>query len=112
MPPPEDGNEYLPFVDMISLEAIDSVTYRSKALPFSPGGAGRAYGGHVYAQAVWAAAQKVKSGFVVHVCDVLRKSYPTVPSCLWNAAPCLGLYVVVKKCFCGARGVQPESIFA
>lgn len=68
MPPPNDGNEYLPFVDMIALEKINSVTYRSKALPFSPGASGRAYGGHVYAQAVWAAAHTVPEGYVIHVC--------------------------------------------
>jgi len=28
---------------------------------------GRAYGGHVYAQAAWAAAQTVPKGFVIHV---------------------------------------------
>ena len=58
MPPPQDGNEYLPFVDMVALEKINEVTYRSTAMPFSPGGTGTAYGGHVYAHAVWA----------VHVC--------------------------------------------
>ncbi|KAG8631891.1 hypothetical protein KVT40_001031 [Elsinoe batatas] len=66
MPPPNDGNEYLPFADMIALEKINEVNYRSKAMPFSPGGSGRAYGGHVYAQAVWAAAQTVAKGYVVH----------------------------------------------
>jgi len=68
MAPPHDGNEYLPFVDMIDLEKINNSTFRSKKMAFSPGGSGRAYGGHVYAQAVWAAAQTVKEGFVVHVC--------------------------------------------
>lgn len=38
MPPPNDGNEYKPFVDLIKLEKINDVTYRSIALPFSPGG--------------------------------------------------------------------------
>jgi len=71
MPPPHDGNEYLPFANMIALEKINEATYRSIALPFSPGGSGRAYGGHVYAQAVWAAAQTVSKGFVVHVCTTL-----------------------------------------
>lgn len=68
MPPPHDGNEYLPFKDMIALEKINSSTYRSKALPFSPGASGRAYGGHVFCQAAWAAAQTVDPGFIVHVC--------------------------------------------
>ncbi|GAM90597.1 hypothetical protein ANO11243_086420 [Dothideomycetidae sp. 11243] len=66
MAPPEDGNEYLPFAELMAIEKINSVTYRSIAKPFSPGGFGRAYGGHVYAQAVWAAAQTVPEGFVVH----------------------------------------------
>lgn len=68
MAPPDDGNEYLPFVDMIALEKINSSTFRSKALPFSPGSSGRAYGGHVFSQAAWAAAHTVQPGFVVHVC--------------------------------------------
>lgn len=67
MPPPHNGNEYLPFVDMIALEKINTSTYRSIALPFAPGNGGRAYGGHVYAQAVWAAAQTIEPGFIVHV---------------------------------------------
>lgn len=69
------GNTYLPFVDLMRLETINEVTYRSTAQPFCPGGSlsrsmGRAYGGHVYAQAAWAAAQTVPEGFVLHV------SYP------------------------------------
>jgi len=67
MAPPHDGNEYLPFIDMIALEKINNDTFRSRSMPFSPGGSGRAYGGHVYAQAVWAAAQTVAKGFIVHV---------------------------------------------
>ncbi|PNS19303.1 hypothetical protein CAC42_2480 [Sphaceloma murrayae] len=66
MAPPDNGNEYLPFSDMIAVEKINESTYRSKAMPFSPGGGGRAYGGHVYAQAVWAAAQTVGKDFVIH----------------------------------------------
>lgn len=68
MPPPHDGNEFRPFVELMGLEKINEVTYRSTALPFSPNGTGRSYGGHVFAQAVWAAAHTVKDGFVVHVC--------------------------------------------
>lgn len=65
------GNEYVPFVDLMRLETINDVTYRSIAQPFNPGGnivksMGRAYGGHVYAQAAWAAAQTVPAGFVLH----------------------------------------------
>ncbi|THV85511.1 Thioesterase/thiol ester dehydrase-isomerase [Aureobasidium pullulans] len=66
MGPPRHGNGYLPFVDLIALEKVDETTYRSTALPFSPNGSGRAYGGHVYAQAVWAAAKTVEAGFVIH----------------------------------------------
>ena len=71
MPPPNDGNEYKPFVDLIRLEKINDVTYRSIALPFSPGGDlpgtyDRAYGGHVYAQAAWAACHTVAPGMLLH----------------------------------------------
>ena len=75
------GNTYLPFVDLMRLETIDEVTFRSKAQPFCPGGthirsAGRAYGGHVYAQAAWAAAQTVPEGFVLHVsCPKIQRPY-------------------------------------
>ena len=67
MAPPRHGNGYFPFVDLIALEKVDETTYRSTSLPFSPSGSGRAYGGHVYAQAVWAAAKTVEAGFVIHV---------------------------------------------
>jgi acyl-CoA thioesterase II len=65
------GNDYLSFVDLMRLETINDVTYRSTAQPFCPGGnivksMGRAYGGHVYAQAAWAAAQTVPSNFILH----------------------------------------------
>lgn len=73
MPFPQDGNTYLPFVELMKLEKIDEDTFRSIAQPFSPGGNhprahGVAYGGHVYAQAAWAAAQTMSDGFVLHVC--------------------------------------------
>nr|POF18616.1 acyl-coenzyme a thioesterase 8 [Quercus suber] len=63
------GNVRRPFVDLVKLEKIDGTTYRSTAPPFSPGdelGPGRAYGGHIYAQAAWAASQTVESAFVIH----------------------------------------------
>lgn len=66
------GNTYRPFAELMSLETINENTFRSTAQPFCPGGdhprsIGRAYGGHVYAQAAWAAAQTVPEGFVLHV---------------------------------------------
>ncbi|KAK4539490.1 hypothetical protein LTR36_010888 [Oleoguttula mirabilis] len=69
MAPEHGGNRYLPFVDLIKLETIDERTFRSIAYPFSPGGPvgqGRAYGGHVYMQAAWAACQTVEPGFLLH----------------------------------------------
>ena len=63
------GNSYLPFAQLVHLEQVDERTYRSTAPPFSPGGdvgIGRAYGGHVYMQAAWAACQTVGSGFLLH----------------------------------------------
>ncbi len=73
MPPPHDGNQYTPFKDLIRVERIGEDTYRSIALPFSPGGQlpnaiARSYGGHVYAQSAWAACQTVDAGFLLYVC--------------------------------------------
>nr|POE53243.1 acyl-coenzyme a thioesterase 8 [Quercus suber] len=69
MPPPHDGNEVLLFERMIALEAINSTTFRSVKLPFTPGGAHgdlkRAYGGHIYAQAAWAACQTIGEKYVL-----------------------------------------------
>ena len=66
MPPPQDGNEYLPFADLVKLGKVDDRTFQSVAMPFAPGGPvgqGRAYGGHVYMQAAWAACQTVAEVF-------------------------------------------------
>ncbi|KAK2755091.1 hypothetical protein FQN54_006620 [Arachnomyces sp. PD_36] len=42
------------------------VTFRSLAKPFSPGVGERAFGGHVYAQAAYAASKTVGEGFCLH----------------------------------------------
>ena len=68
MAPPDNGNEYIPFTQLIALEHISSQTYRSKALAFGPMALGtRTYGGHVYMQACYAAAQTVPNDMVLHV---------------------------------------------
>jgi len=61
------------FIDLMSLEALNSEPGAEKFMSVKPsfcpdGGFGSAFGGHVYAQAVWAAAQTVGEGMVVHVC--------------------------------------------
>jgi len=78
--PSHDGKgNPVSFATLMALEKINGSTYRSLTAAFEPGGgthrpwnsggpAPRAYGGHVYAQAVYAAAQTVAQGFVVHVC--------------------------------------------
>ena len=61
------------FADLMALETVKSLDsskwaqYRSLAAAYSPGSTGSAYGGHPFAQAAWAAAQTVESGFVLHV---------------------------------------------
>ncbi|KAI9716251.1 MAG: hypothetical protein M1812_005476 [Candelaria pacifica] len=57
-------NEPLPFTELMKLERLDEVNFRSIAPPFAPWNA--AYGGHVYAQGAYAAAHTVKVGFVLH----------------------------------------------
>ena len=71
MPPPRNGNEYVPFEKLIQLERINKDTFRSIALPFAPdgpnGAPGAAYGGHVFMQAAWAACLTVAKGFLLSV---------------------------------------------
>jgi acyl-CoA thioesterase len=61
------------FVDLMSLEPLHSSQngqriekFMSVCPPFNPGG-GSAFGGHVYAQSVWAASQTVGEEMLIHV---------------------------------------------
>lgn len=54
-------------VELFHLETIDQNTYISTSPSYCPGGYGVAYGGHVYAQAAWAAAQTVAANMIIHV---------------------------------------------
>ncbi|UPX18633.1 uncharacterized protein EKO05_0008926 [Ascochyta rabiei] len=57
----------LPFDKVLELETIDAWTYRSIVKAYSPtSGENGTYGGHVFAQAAWAAAQTVSKGFLIH----------------------------------------------
>jgi len=62
-----NGNNYKSFQELMSLVKINDNTFESGSPAYSPGGFTRAYGGHVYAQAAWAAAHTVKDRFVLHV---------------------------------------------
>jgi acyl-CoA thioesterase len=63
-----DKREVLPFDKVIELEKISDNEFRSVTRAYSPtGGQNGTYGGHVYAQAAWAAAQTVQEGFLIHV---------------------------------------------
>ncbi|KAF2451393.1 acyl-CoA thioesteras-like protein [Karstenula rhodostoma CBS 690.94] len=63
----DDQGCALPFDQVMQLEKIDDGTFRSVTKAYSPtGGENGTYGGHVYAQAVWAAAQTVDDGFLIH----------------------------------------------
>ncbi|KAF2417416.1 acyl-CoA thioesteras-like protein [Tothia fuscella] len=62
-----EKGEVVPFAKLMKLEKIDENTFRSTVSAYGPtGGENGAYGGHVYAQSAWAAAQTVKEGFVIH----------------------------------------------
>lgn len=75
------------FAEQISLERVGENEFKSANLP-CPGGRrviqGKSYvttfGGHVYAQSAWAAAQTVPGGFVIHVSGrhVFPKGSPTL----------------------------------
>jgi hypothetical protein len=69
----------LSFRKLMGLEEMDMLsdglkTFRSIALAWAPGALTTAFGGHVYAQAAWAASRTVRSGMIVHVCLVLQES--------------------------------------
>jgi len=73
----EMKDERMTFVDLMALESLDSPSeskvengtcikrFMNINAIFNPG-SGQAFGGHVYAQAVWAASQTVEPGMVVH----------------------------------------------
>jgi acyl-CoA thioesterase len=62
------AGEVVTFAELMSLERIDSRTFRSRVKAYAPtGGENGAYGGHVYAQSCWAAAQTVPEGMIIHV---------------------------------------------
>lgn len=56
------------FVDLMALSSARGIgdKYISQVPAFNPG-SGAAFGGHVFAQAVWAASQTVDEEMVVHV---------------------------------------------
>ena len=64
-----NGNEYIAFHELMQLEKLDDWKFSSITKPFSPSGSTAAYGGHVYAQAVYAASKTVTDGMVVCVCS-------------------------------------------
>jgi acyl-CoA thioesterase II len=62
-----EKGEVVSFAELMKLEKIDERTFRSTVRAYSPtGGENGTYGGHVYSQAVWAAAQTVQPGFLLH----------------------------------------------
>lgn len=78
IPLPPDGQD---FAELMAVESIDENTFKSVSKP-CPGPPRvingtlhiSTYGGHIYAQSAWAAAQTVGDGFVIHVC-ILSHSF-------------------------------------
>ncbi|KAF2645174.1 acyl-CoA thioesteras-like protein [Massarina eburnea CBS 473.64] len=63
----DEQRRVLPFDQLMQLETIDDRTFRSVTKAYAPTGSENGtYGGHVYAQAAWAAAQTVEEGFLIH----------------------------------------------
>jgi len=79
--PNYDANGPVSFATLMALEQVGDTTFCSLTAAFEPAGGlfdrpahvpPRAYGGFVYAQAVWAAAQTMETSgqeWVVHVCE-------------------------------------------
>lgn len=64
----KDNGEAASFEELMKLEKLDDHTFRSVTRGYAPtDGQNGTYGGHVYAQAAWAAAQTVEDGFLLHV---------------------------------------------
>ncbi|KAH8724942.1 acyl-CoA thioesterase-like protein [Phaeosphaeriaceae sp. PMI808] len=62
-----EQKQVLPFDKVVELEKIDDWTFRSIVKAYSStGGENGTYGGHVFAQAAWAAAQTVGEGYLIH----------------------------------------------
>ncbi|QDS75990.1 hypothetical protein FKW77_004369 [Venturia effusa] len=61
-----NGNSYRPLRELFGLVRINERHFESECPAYSPGGFTRAYGGHVFAQSAYAAAQTVREGMVVH----------------------------------------------
>lgn len=68
----------LPFYKLMALEATELplkmrsdalATFKSIARAWAPGMGSTAFGGHVYAQAAWAASKTVVEGMIIHVCQ-------------------------------------------
>jgi acyl-CoA thioesterase len=55
------------FKRLMALETLGPDTYRSIAPAWAPGDGNRAFGGHVYAQAAYAAGKTVPKGMMLHV---------------------------------------------
>lgn len=51
----------------MALKQVEDDIYESVSPPWPPAPFKRAFGGHVYAQAVYAASKTVEQGLVVHV---------------------------------------------
>ena len=86
--PNYDANGPVSFATLMALEQVNKTTFRSLTAAFEPAGGlfdrpahvpPRAYGGFVYAQAVWAAAQTMENSeqeWVVHVRDDCCACFP------------------------------------
>lgn len=69
-------NSETSLVDLFALKKVPGKegTYMSLTPAWASGGAWSAFGGHVYAQSIWAATQEVPDGQVVHVSSLLFHS--------------------------------------
>ena len=56
------------FARMIAIKSLDSDIFQSLSSGYPPTAASRTYGGHVYAQAAWAASHTVDKGMFIHNC--------------------------------------------
>ena len=113
--PNYDANGPVPFATLMALEQVGSNTFSSMTAAFEPAGGlfdrpkhvpPRAFGGFVYAQAVWAAAHTMVASeqeWVVHVRDICcacflpRREEDKKLGLLTSAPPCIQNDIVTRS---------------
>jgi hypothetical protein len=84
---PHSPVQPMSFKRLMALETLGLDTYRSITPAWAPGDGNRAFGGHVYAQAAYAAGKTVPKGMMLHVYMSRPEKNPGIPIPINTPAP-------------------------